>query len=224
MTGDQTDMVARLKAVLPRGWFADDTPLLDGVLAGLGCGWAWLYQSLQYVITQTRIATASDVWLDVIARDYFGRRLVRTPGQADGPFRQRILAELLRERGTRAAIVSVLEDLTGRSPVVFEPARATDTGAYGTTAGGWSGLAYGAAGGWGSLILPFQVFVTAYRPIGSGIAFVAGWGSGCGGYNAGALEYGNLAMLQGQVTDADIAAATAGVLPIATIGWLQITN
>jgi len=26
------------------------------------------------------------------------------------------------------------------------------------------------------------------------------------------------------VTDADIAAATAGVLPIATIGWLQITN
>jgi hypothetical protein len=224
MTGDQSDIVARLKVVLPGGWFADETPLLDCVLAGLGCAWAWVYQTLQYVTAQTRIATATDVWLDVIARDYFGRRLVRRAGQADDPFRRRIMAELLRERGTRAAVIGVLKDLTGRSPIVFEPSRATDTGAYGAAGGGWSGLAYGAAGGWGSLNLPFQFFVTAYRPAGSGIAFVAGWGSGCGGYNKGAVEYGNLAMLQGQVTDVDINAAAASVLPIATTGWLRITN
>ncbi len=31
-------------------------------------------------------------------------------------------------------------------------------------------------------------------------------------------------MVQGQVTDADIDAAIAGVLPVATVAWTRITN
>lgn len=217
-TGSPDDMLARLKAVLPLHWFPDDTPVLDGLLAGLAAAWSWLYGLLSYVRLQTRIATASDVFLDIIAQDFFGSRLTRGTGQSDAAFRQRIQLELLRERGTRAAITSVLTDLTGRAPIIFEPARTTDTGGYGIA------MAYGAAGAWGSLRLPFQCFVTAYRPTGSGIASVAGYGSGIGGYGAGTIEYASLAMVQGQVTDSDIYEAVASVLPVATIAWTSITG
>ncbi len=80
------------------------------------------------------------------------------------------------------------------------------------------------AGGWGNLGLPFQCFITAYRPAGIGIADVAGWGEPVGGYGQGAIEYASLEMVQGQVTDADIYAAVAEVLPVATIGWTSITS
>jgi len=218
MTGDGPDMLARLKAVLPSRWFPDTTPVLDGMLTGLAAVAAWLYSLLDGVKLAARIATATGGFLDMIAQDFFGARIVRWAGQGDDAFRTRIEAELLRERGTRGAIISELVDLTGRAPVVFEPARPADTRAWGNAAG------YGAAGGWGSLMLPFQCFVTAYRAQGQGVAAVAGWGSGAGGWGVGAIEYAGLDMMQGQITDADIAAAIAGVMPVAAIAWTNITD
>lgn len=218
MIGDQQDMVGRLRAVLPARWFADETPVLDGLLNGLAAVWAWAYELLSFVIAQTRIGTATGVWLDMIARDCFGTRLLRLAGQSDNAFRNRIQRELLRPRATRAALVAVLSDLTGRAPVIFEPARPADTGAWALASG------YGAAGAWGSLMLPYQCFVTAFRPHGNGIALVAGWGASAGGYGCGAMEYASLDMVQGQVTDADINAAVAGVMPVASIAWMRITN
>jgi hypothetical protein len=219
MTGDLSDMLARIKAVLPRAWFPDATPVLDAMLTGVAAGWAWVYSLLAYVQAQTRVATATDVWLDVIALDYFGSGLQRRPAETDSTYRQRIHDELLRERGTRAAIVSILIDLTGRTPTIFEPARTSDTGGY--TLGG---IGYGVGGGWGSLVLPFQCFVTAYRASGTGVGTVAGWGSGAGGYGEGAIEYAGLAMIEGQTSDAEIAAAVASVLPATAIAWLRISN
>ena len=224
MTGDQQDITGRLQAVLPTHWFPDSAPILEGVLSGLASGWASIYGLLQYVKAQTRIGTASDIWLDVIALDFFGSRIVRLTNQSDDAFRNRILSEIFRERGTRAAVISALQDLTGRPPIVFEPARSTDTGGYTTLTGGGGGVAYGVAGGWGSLSLPYQSFITAYRPIGTGIATVGGWGDPAGGYGVGAFEYANLDMIQGQVTDDAIYAAVADVLPVATIGWTSIVN
>jgi len=224
MTGDQKDMVQRLKAVLPSRWFSDVSPILDGLLSGLSSGWAWLYGLVLFAQAQTRIGTASGIWLDMIAEDYFGARLRRRSGQTDDGFRHRIQVELLRERGTRAAITSVLQDLTGRTPVIFEPARTTDTGGYGNQAGAGGNLGYGTAGAWGSLAMPFQVFVTAYRPQSAGISSVTGWGSGAGGYGRGALEYRSLDMIAGQVTDADIFAAVSDVLPVTATAWTQIGN
>jgi hypothetical protein len=217
-------MLLRLRTALPTRWFPDNAPILTGLLSGLAAAWSWTHDMLQYVTAQTRIATATDVWLDIIAQDYFGSRLTRRAGQSDAAFRDHVRSALFRERGTREAVVLVLRDLTGRAPDVFEPGRTTDTGGYCSLNGAGGGMAYGVAGGWGNLDLPFQCFITAYRPTGSGIAVVAGWGGASGAYGQGAIEYGSLAMVQGQITDADIYAAVADVLPVATIGWTRITN
>jgi hypothetical protein len=226
MTGDQADMLRRLKAVLPHGWFADETPALDALLGGLASVAAGLHALLRYVRMQTRIATAAGIFLDLIAQDFFGPQLIRSVGQSDNAFRANISADLLRERGTRNAVINVLTDLTGRMPVVFEPSRPADTGAWGIAAayGTNSTPSAGGAGGWGSLMLPFQCFVTAYRPQGQGVASVTGWGQPAGGWGGGIIEYASLSLLQGQILDADINAAIAGVMPVSSIAWTQISN
>ncbi len=93
MTGDQQDILSRLKQVLPLQWFPDDTPVLDTLLNGVAWAWAWVYQLLQYVITQARISTAEDVWLDLIAADYFGSGFGRRVGENDDAYRLRIQLE-----------------------------------------------------------------------------------------------------------------------------------
>ena len=224
MTGDIQDFVLRLRSVLPTRWFPDDSPILGSVLTGLASCWSGIYDVLTYVKAQARISTATDAWLDVIAYDYFGPSGLRRNNQTDSAFRRHIQAELLRERGTRQALGSVLQDLTGRSPMIFEPANPMDTGGYGAVHGAGGGLAYGSVGGWGSLNLPFQAFVTAYRPMGVGIATVSGWGGVTGGYCRGAIEYASLNMIVGQVTDQDVNRAMASVSPVAVICWTRISS
>jgi hypothetical protein len=223
MIGTATDMIARLLALLPLRWFADTTPVLTPLLAGLAEGWAWLYAMLGYVRAQTRIATATDSFLDLISVDFLGGTLPRRFGEMDAGFRARIQHELLRPRATRPALVGELTNLTGRVPVVFEPARPADTGGWGKAGG------YGAGGGYGSLMLPFQVFVTAFRPLGTGVPIVGGWGHppggpAAGGWGSGAMEYASLAMVQSQVTDADINQAIASTVPVAVTAWTRISN
>jgi len=224
MTGDQQDMLWRLKQVLPSRWFPDDTPVLDTILSGAAWAWAWVYGLLQTVKAQARISTATGMWLELIASDYFGTNLCRRSGEGDGAYRLRIQREIVRERGTRGAVISTLIDLTGRIPCLFEPNNISDTGGYGGTTQTATGLAYGCAGGWGNLNLPFQFFVTAYRPVGMGIAFVSGWNCGGGGYGQGTLEYANFGTMQAQITDVDILTAITGVLPIGIIAWTRITS
>ena len=218
MVGDPADMAARLRAALPGRWFGDVAPVLDGVLAGVAAVWAAIHAQLQAVIAQTRVATANGAFIDMIALDFFGRRVRRRVVEGDDPFRVRVLREMRRERGTRGAVVSALVDLTGRAPLLFEPARPADTG-------GWNGPAgYGVAGRWGSLMLPRQCFVTAFRPTGQGIAGVTGWGGAIGGYGVAAACWADHGAIGGQVTDDDIAAAVADVIPAATIAWLRISS
>lgn len=224
MVGDQQDMLLRMKRVLPLRWFPDDTPILDTLLSGLALAWASVYGLLQVVKLQARIATAQGMWLDLVALDYFGSQVCRHAGESDGSYRLRIQRELIRERGTRQAVIAAITDLTARQPHLFEPANASDTGGYGAMDQAATGLAYGCAGGWGDLALPFQFFVTAYRPIGTGIAYLSGWNSSGGGYCNGALQYSSLSMMQTQVTDNDICEVITQVLPIGVVAWTRITN
>lgn len=241
-TGDQADFVARVKATIPRDWFPSDTPTLDVVINGCAYGWAFIYSTISFVKSQARRLTASGVFLDMISQDFFGPWLRRRSGETDGAYSTRIGKEMFREKGTRAGMIRAITDLTGRTPSVFEPAYALDTGGcgfLGMTAG--TGLACGGtgvvgAGGAGSLALPFQFFVTAYRPQEATIPSVmgayygSGWaGGGVGslsdhGAGAGAFEAASLSMLFGQITDADLLATINNVKPAGTIAWARISN
>jgi hypothetical protein len=72
--------------------------------------------------------------------------------------------------------------------------------------------------------MPFQCLVTAFRPQGGGVSVVAGWGVPVGGWGGGVIEYANASMENEEVSDEQIAAAIAGVMPAATIAWLRISN
>jgi hypothetical protein len=213
MTGDPSDVASRFRALLPNGWFGDDTPVLTGLLQGIGAAWACIYDLIQFVTQQARIATATGIFLDMISYDFFGGRLPRLGIEQDGMFRQRIQSELLRPRATRAALVLALQELTGRKPLIFEPRLTSDTGGYAL-----GGVGYNVAGGWGNMSLPFQLFVTAYRPQNSGIALVAGYGTG------GIPVYGDLAMEPPQILDSVILAAIPPLLPVATVAWTRVSN
>lgn len=225
-TGDTNDIVSRLKALLPR-WFGNSTPNLTAVLTGWSSAHALMYTQVAYAKLQTRIATATEGWLDMIAIDFFGTSLRRQLGQSDTSFRASIKTKLFRKRGTRAAIITILEELTGRTPWIFEPARPDDTGAYNTNS-----LGYGAAGGYGSLQLPYQAFVVAYRQASTGIPSIAGYGEanygatmgGPGGYGVGQIEYASKEMIQDDIPDADIYAAIDSVKPAATTIWTRLSN
>jgi hypothetical protein len=217
-TGDQQDMLARLQALLPRGWFGDAPPILTALLNGFAAILANVYAVLSYARLQLRIATATDGWLDIISADFFGTTLPRKTGESDTAFRNRITVNLFRERATRKAVVQVLTTLTGRAPLIIEPMRPADTGGYGIACG------YGVAGAYGSLVHQYQAFVTAYRPRGIGIPNIAGYGGSSSGYSiASRGEYASMSMVQQSVSDADIYAAVASVIPAGTIVWMRIS-
>jgi hypothetical protein len=219
-TGTQTDIVNRLQALMPHGWFPNGlSDIRDALLTGIANMLAFVYSLLAYVRLQTRVATATDGFLDMIAADFFGNGLLRQRNQLDASYRARIQAALFLERGTRNAVIRVLTQLTGRAPIVFEPQRPADTGSYGGPA-----LGYGVAGGYGSLAYPYQAFVTAFRPKGFGIPSVAGYGIPTGAYNTPSqAEYASAAMTSG-VLDADIYAAIDSVKVAGTLLWARIAS
>lgn len=216
-TGDQQDMFGRLKNLLPPGWFGDSNPILNALAWGYAQALAWGYTLYLYAKAQTRIKTASDGWLDMIALDFFGSGLIRYSSQGDDSYRNRILINLFRERTTRPAMAKVLTDLTGRAPTIIEPARAADTGGLGV------GLYLGSAGAVGSVVSPYQAFVTAYRPLGSGGANWPGVATNVFGLaqTSGLLPS---TRLYPSVSDADIIAAIEATRPAATAVWYRISN
>ncbi|MDI9222507.1 hypothetical protein QMZ30_16490 [Pantoea sp. EA-12] len=216
--GDQNDFYARILALLPTGWFADNSPLLNSVLVAAARTLAWCHTLYRYAQKQTRISTATEGWLDMAAYDFFGDALQRPVGMTDDAFRKQTLNHLFRECGTRQAIISVLIEMTGNTPVLFEPQRPEDTVSYGGPA-----LGYGKAGGYGSLLIPYQAFVVAYRPRGSGLPCIAGYHTSPSGYGTPSRgEYVSLDMFRGEVTDAQIYAAVAEVKPEGTIVWVRL--
>jgi hypothetical protein len=217
--GDQQDCLNRIKALLPRGWFNGSTPVLDALLQGMAWAFALVYSLIQYAKLQTRIATATDGFLDLIAYDFFGTTLLRRQQETDAPYRARILATLLREKVTRKGMNDALVTLTGRAPIIFEPARPADAGCWGTT-----GFAWGAAGGWGSLLLRAQTFVTAFRPAGQGIPNVAGWGTNYAGWGCPYFCWTSLSQVTGAVTDADIYETIAATAAAGTEVWTRIQS
>lgn len=234
-TGDNADILTRLRAYLPSRWFgstSDSVPLLIAILNGFAFVLSEIYQLYGYAKQQTRIAWATGGWLDIIAFDFFGNGLPRKPSESDGSYRARIKAELVKKKVTRQGIAQALYALTGRNPIITEPWRPLDTGAYAqgspnTMAGPFGApIGYGVAGSYGSLKLNAQFFVTAYRPS-SAAAFssIGGYGVSVGGYSTGSqLMYSSLAEYSGGISDASIYACVAATKAEGTIAWVRISN
>ena len=221
MVGDSNDMLTRIKSLLPRGWFVGSTPVLDALLSGFAWSLSLIYSLIQYANLQTRIATATDGFLDLISYDFFGNNLPRKMQEMDSAFRARILATLLREKVTRNGMIEALVNLTGRTPLIFEPARPLDSGTWNSPGTGWST----GAGKWGSLGLRAQVFITAYRPSSSGIPNIAGWNASAAGWSTpGQQKWSSRTQVQGAVTDADIYALIAATVAEGVTAWVRISD
>lgn len=236
-TGDQDDFVTRLRAWLPRLWFPEDpadAPVLTGLLSGLGAIWSALWLQITYVAAQRRIATATDVNLDIIANDYLGTTLPRHTGEPDTLYRARVKAAIFQEAGTRRALVNALTALNGQPPTIFEPANAMDTGGWGRAGSTINtGLWYGKVGGYGSYQLPYQVFVKTNEPSDvTGIGNVQGYGSPSlprfsqvlGGYGSGAIEYVSGAFEIRSQSESEVYTAINAVKPVATIVWVATSQ
>ncbi len=180
-SGTTADMATRLRATLPTGWFptspplpaSSATPVLDGLLAGLGSAWSFCFGLLQMVVGQTRVGTATGSFLDMMSSDFFDAALPRRSGESDSGFRARILTGLISERGTRENVVQAVTGLTSAMPFICEPRRGADCGGYAGIGQGslGGGLGYGVFGlRYGSRRLSFQYLldVPAYASFAPG--------------------------------------------------------
>jgi hypothetical protein len=226
MSLSNESLLARIKLAMPAGWFGDASPVLDALLTAISQAWMVVVSGLQFIRRQSRIQTATDAWLDLAAVDYVGDSLIRGLGESDALFRGRLRCEMMRERGTRQALQQSLSDLTGIPPVIFEPANTRDAGGYGRGSqdadfsGG--GVGYGSAGGWGSLVLPYQVFVTVHRPSLSIRDSSFGWGLSQGAYNGPQIAYHSLGEFQSSFEQEDVNRAIMNVLPVAVTAWVRL--
>jgi hypothetical protein len=222
--GDSNDFHNRLKGLLPN-WFGSEPAVLNSWLSGCTAGLVYIYDLLFFVWLQGRRQSASGAFLDLMGWDFFGGRFRRRKHEDDNSWRGRILAEILRPRSTRPAILQHVEDVTGRPATMYEFTNPFDMGSY---RGPYIG--YGVAGKYGSILAHTQALLDARRPATTGIPEVPGYGvttTAAGHVLAGygiTGEYARLADIVGEVTDADIYAAVAETQAAGVTVWTRILS
>lgn len=226
-TGSTTDILARLKSYLPRGWFGDysESPIIVGVMTGTSSVMSVIYTLIMFFWAQTRLQTSSGGWVDIWASDFLGSSLPRHLGETDAAYILRIQSSIFQQHGTRPGMISALTALTGRAPVIFEPANPYDSGCFGKSQGVNS--FYGVAR-FGSIASPFSALITAYRPQVSGSA------AGAAYYDAPVVSafhtnssngyFGSLANENSIASDASIYTTINATRPIATNIGVSISN
>jgi len=211
--GDAGDTLRRLRALLPGSWFRGQVPEIDAVLGGVAESQAFVYALVGYAKGQTKVSSSTDGFLELSAFDFFGLRFPRLPNELDAAYSARIIKEIFRERATRRGISQALIDLTGYAPIIQEPANPSDTWAWDQSF--WD------VGTLGSTQNNNQVFITAYRPKGGGIAFIPGWDAGFWDVS---FVWVDQSMIVAPVTDARIYAAIAQTVAAGVTAWVMILN
>jgi hypothetical protein len=135
-------------------WFSQDkNPILDALLSGAAYLGYKIYALLIISKNQLRIPTSTGDFLDLTAQDFFGYILTRCPSEIDSDFLLDIQKLMFAPRITRKNLMNRLIDLTGRTPIIYQPF--FDAGFYNNSflnnffAGSNS---------------PFTIWVTAFRP------------------------------------------------------------
>jgi hypothetical protein len=214
--GGADDIIRRVKLLMPKGWWNDAAPIRDAIIGGLSDVSAWCYSLIVYAKKQTRVASATDLWLDILSKDYFRFELPRRVNEQDEAFRTRIQKELIRERVTRKGMNDALTDLTGKTPYIFEPWNTGDAGAWDVGT-----FALDIAGGWGDTCLPAQSFVNVIPP-GAGIPGAPGWDCAALGWDIGGM-WGDMNLISGTITDQDIYDTINKTRPTGAIVWTQLS-
>ncbi len=256
MQGDTTYFANLLMEHLPRGWFDPEGKVINALATAMADPSAQNFALIKYVSQQARLDSSTDIWLDILADDWLGKnRFRRRKDETDESYRLRIKDEILRARNTRAAMEAALKDLTGYDAEIFEPNRIRDTGCYGdgnASETNSHGFYFNTGdGGWGAKDRPFEFFVTATRPLGSGFKNLAGWADhngfqkmpgGYGEYfyypapnpdgtsdpdfvpttNPGRIAWADSTMQRGSVTDADIELRVKRTRAAGIKVWLKI--
>jgi hypothetical protein len=111
-------------------------------------------------------------------------------------------------------MIDALTDFTGKVPYVFEPWNPGDCGAWDL------GIpAFDIAGHWGDTCLPAQSFVNVVPP-GAGIPGAPGWDIAMG-WDVGGM-WGDMSLISGSITDADVYATINKTRPTGAIVWTQL--
>lgn len=226
-TGDQTDLLGRLRSYMPPTWFGDwaDAPIISALLNGIASALSTAYLLIMFFWAQTRLDSSSGGWVDIWASDFLGNSLPRKSGESDASYIARIKIAIFQKRATRPAMESMLTQLTGNAPIIFEPARPLDTANFGSNSGPNS---FFGVGRFGSLGAPFSALITTYRPLVTGGLLGAAYNNApqWSAYRA-PTSHGYFGSLSDEVTgasDADIYAAINACRPIATNVGVCITN
>lgn len=214
--GSADDIVRRIKVLLPKRWWSFVAPIRDAIIGGIADLAEWSFSLITYAKLQSRVAWATGIWLDIIAKDYFGTFIRRRSSEPDDKFRARIQKELIRERVTRAGMIQAVEDLTGLPAVIFEPWNTGDTGAWDNGT-----FALDIAGGWGDY-LAAQSFINVTPPGIQGITGVGGWDTGYLAWDGGIGMWVDTSLIVGSVTTQDIYDTINATRPTGSIVWTQL--
>lgn len=130
--------------LVPPSWTNTSAKQQGGVFWALMSGIGLVLATISTIITQAkrqlRVKTASGNYLDIISQDFFGISvdgfLPRIPNEDDDGYRDRILAELLRIRGTVRGVSEAVTMVTDAAPSIFEPFNVVGTGGWGGSFGG----------------------------------------------------------------------------------------
>lgn len=228
-TGDINDIIFRLLDDLPTDWFGSNHPLLDAVLRGTATPTVFNFQQIQYAALQTRLQTATDINLDLIAQDYFGNGLPRLPDENDATYRLRIEANVLRPRATRQAMIESLELFTGYRPTVFEFWYPLDIG------GGYdvptSAFAYDTIGLWGEWQTYFgryQAMIDVYMSKYQALGMYSGYENPYGAYDTvlpnAQLWYGDEILITTNPSDQSVYDLINNTKVFGTICWVRINR
>jgi hypothetical protein len=218
---DSDNLKERVKSLLPRRWWAWVAPMRDAIIGGTSDLAEWSYGLILYARSQTRLATANGIVLDILCYDFLRRNLKRD-SLTDVEFRALIKATIFTERVTRNGMSAAVQTLTGKAPWIFEPWNTGDTGAYSNASQTYGQFGYGVGiGGYGNMELPGQVFMKVTRSAGSGVPAVTGYSGYAGGFGQGSIEYVDSDTALAGITNQQIENLIVHTKPTGVTVWMQ---